>query len=198
MRCFQIINIILGFAFLSNALPQVLPYRPVTVSRRHIAGKHAISGTDAIVHKDFLISDFYASSTPDSTYTSFNHTLSFTFVDPNSGTETVCARTWMSTANTTGAPFGPSYQVCDPTAGANGKQEFFDWHLKTWTDMCHFSLELAHEFSDPVNYKPPYDYVEYFAPVNVTLVCLDAAGTQGCTLPTSTSPLHAVITSLAN
>ncbi|KAF8863802.1 hypothetical protein BDZ45DRAFT_88747 [Acephala macrosclerotiorum] len=150
MRCFQVISIILGFASLSTALPQVLPYRSAALSRRHVATKQAVSATDLIVHEDFLLSGFFSSKLPGLSQGSFNHSLYFTFEDPNSGTETFCSKTWIDTTNSSGAPFGPSYLLCDQTPGANGKPEAFDWFIKSYTDLCHFSLELAHDFSDPV------------------------------------------------
>lgn len=84
MRCFQIISTILGFAMLSAALPQALPYRSVALSRRHVAIKHAVSDIDALALKDFELSGFLSTSIPDSSNTSFNRSLNCTFDYTNS------------------------------------------------------------------------------------------------------------------
>ncbi|KAE8451948.1 hypothetical protein EG329_002112 [Mollisiaceae sp. DMI_Dod_QoI] len=196
MRCFQILSIFLGLVFLSNALPRALPYRSTTISRRHTASKHAVTTADALELKDFLISGFFAISTVDAPNTSWNRSLSFVFADPNSNTSTICSQNWTDTANSTTAPMGPGYVVCDATNST--QQEFFDWHFSTYTDLSDFSIEFAHEFSDPNDYPPPYNYVEYFATTNVSLICEDAVGLSGCTLPASESPLQAHITSISN
>ncbi|KUJ21107.1 uncharacterized protein LY89DRAFT_729907 [Mollisia scopiformis] len=195
MRCF-ILSIILGFAILSQALPQVLQSRSNAASRPQVFGNHVVTSTDAVVLQDFLISSISANSTALATQGSFNRSVSFVFNDPNSNTSTTCSTNWTDTATSSTGPMGPSYLVCtEPTAP--GKEQWFDWYFGSYTDHCHFSFELAHEWSDPAVYPPPYDYVEYFASMNVSLTYTDAAGLF-CNLPTATGPLHAVITSISN
>lgn len=159
MRCFQVLSLIVGFAFVSNALPQA-------PARRHVASKQAVSPTNSVLLKDFILSSFVATSTSHAVHHQYNRSMScqfnlrgqrsyhwliiVVFSDPNSNTSTVCASKWTDGAdsNSTTAHLGPSYLVCDTTNGT-AKPEAFDWYFASYIDYSHFSLELAHSFSDP-------------------------------------------------
>jgi hypothetical protein len=76
--------------------------------------------------------------------------------------------------------------------------EIYHWHFKTYTNIKEFSIQFAHIFSDPTNYPPPYDVVQYFAEATFNLTCVDAGGLQGCNLPKGQDPLSVPINGITN
>jgi len=180
MQFLQIVSLVLSLVVVSSAMPRDLE---ANVRSDLVQRITTIGGVNI---QAFLISDMdlITAVLPDKL--TCNHTLSFVFTDPNSnGTSTNCSSSWITQNNGTNtAPL--SYVVCEP----NGNDEFFQWQFNTYTNLTSFNLRFTHEFSDPVDYPPPYNFVQYFSDAQINLVCGDAAGLS-CSLPVS--PLHAVV-----
>ncbi|OWO92949.1 hypothetical protein B2J93_3113 [Marssonina coronariae] len=177
---------ILGFAGLSQTKPSAM-----FVS-------HAASALDI---QDFLISEVISTEVEDRTLKTWNRTLSFIFSDPNANTATKCASGWYKDSTADRAPY--SYVYCaflslglasstNSAAPANG---FSIWKFKTYTSPGEFELSVAHSFSDPVHYPPPYNYVEYFANVDISLQCSQRRRKSKCV---SNGTIVAEITGISN
>ncbi|PBP22726.1 hypothetical protein BUE80_DR006397 [Diplocarpon rosae] len=134
---------------------------------------HAVSVLDI---KDFLIRDIISTEVIDHTSNTVNRTLSFTFSDPNANTTTRCADGWKKDS---AAP------VID----------FSIWKFKNFTSPGEFGLSIAHSFSDPIHFPPPYNYVEYFADVGISLQCSQSRDISECV---SNGTIKAVVTSISN
>jgi hypothetical protein len=146
-----------------------------------------------IVYQDFLLTNINTHEFAAPSGTSYNRTITFHWSDPNSNTTTCCTESWIQT-NTTNA-YPHSYVLCDST----GFPEAFQWYFSAYTSLSNFTLQLGHEFLDPVAFPPPYDEPQYFATVDVTLNCTTAlGGYTGCYLPAAQSPLHAAINGISD
>ncbi|PBP28729.1 hypothetical protein BUE80_DR000254 [Diplocarpon rosae] len=182
MQILQII-LILGFAVLSQA------------KSSDMFVSHAISVLDI---KDFLIRDVIFTEVKDETSNTLNCTLScllalicegrITFSDPNANTTTRCADGWYKNSTADRTPY--SYVYC-----AAPVTDFSIWKFKNFTSPGEFELSLAHSFSDPIHFPPPYNYVEYFANVGISLQCSQGRGISECV---SNGTMKAEITSISN
>lgn len=71
MHCFRLLFVALGFAFVSQALPQF--------PRSDVAGERSVAAANAIPTEDFLLSHFNETSVRDATTGSWNRSLSCMF-----------------------------------------------------------------------------------------------------------------------
>ncbi|KAI9048962.1 hypothetical protein LZ554_006811 [Drepanopeziza brunnea f. sp. 'monogermtubi'] len=165
--------LVLSFALLSQA-------RLSTEFVSHAVGFFEI--------KDFLISDVVYTEVNNRRRQTSNHTLSFHFTDPNANSSISCSDSWLKDAN--GNHFPSNYVYC-----AAPTTSFSIWKLTQFTTGGNFSLALAHFFSDPSHYPPPYDYVEYFAEVALTPVCSIARTSSRCI---AKGPIAATINRISN
>ncbi|KAN0114815.1 hypothetical protein V8E51_004359 [Hyaloscypha variabilis] len=157
MHLLHVAGLLLSLVIYSSALP-----RSPTV--------HVAESTNRANITDFLISGMNLTTLPGNLVS--HHTLEFEFIDPNAnGNSTICNASWITAPNGTNtAPM--SYVLCEATAA----EGFFQWQFSAITSLTSFALRFAHGFSDPVDYPPPYNMVEYFSDANVTLICDDAVG----------------------
>ncbi|PMD20261.1 hypothetical protein NA56DRAFT_749722 [Hyaloscypha hepaticicola] len=173
MHFFKASSLLLSFVMLSSAFPKAPEV-------------HVAQNTDIASRVNFTAFQIFNMTLLSTALPNIStHTLSFNFTDPNSnGTNTICNASWITAPNGTNtAPM--SYVPCKPT---NITTELFLWQFSSITGLTSFALRLAHQFSDPVHYPPPYSEIEYFSDVNVTLQCADAAGTC-CKLPVLIAPI---------
>lgn len=90
MQFIQVLSLILGFVFLIGAMPSGplrMPIRPEQISRRHSAVKQLLSdvaGIEALIIKDFLISDISSSIEPTKETWDLTTNCMFTFQDRSS------------------------------------------------------------------------------------------------------------------
>jgi hypothetical protein len=61
-----------------------------------------------------------------------------------SNTSTKCSSSWVSTNQTGGYP--DKYVLCDKT----GRNEVFQWFFGSYSSGREFTLELAHNYKDPM------------------------------------------------
>lgn len=143
--------------------------------------------------KNFQITELYSNDFS-STDTVWNRSAHFVVTDFNSNTSTICSQSWTQSNTTNNFPV--DYILCDFTAN----DEFFIWKFTSYTSLGNFTLQLAHEFSDPVNYPPPYNVVEYFsAPTTFNLDCVARQTSSGSrTYCVTNGPVTARVTGVAN
>ncbi|OBT77922.1 hypothetical protein VF21_04319 [Pseudogymnoascus sp. 05NY08] len=127
--------------------------------------------------KDMILTEIRANTLATSNGTDDNRQLSFHVADGNFNTTTTCSTTWHETSNTTTLP--SSYIPCKANPGV---KESYRWFVDSYTSLGEFSLQLAHAYSDPVNYPPPWDVVGLFATVNITLPCAEGGRGKECAL----------------
>ncbi|KAL5354589.1 hypothetical protein ACLOAV_000678 [Pseudogymnoascus australis] len=144
--------------------------------------------------KDMVLKDIHTTTLATSSITADNRQISFHITDPNFSTSTTCSTTWYEapaySSNTTRPG---SYIPCKANIGV---KESYQWFFDSYTELGDFTLELAHSFSDPANYPPPWDVVGLFAMVNVTLTCEEGKGGRECALGEGKSvraPVYAAI-----
>ncbi|OBT41265.1 hypothetical protein VE00_08953 [Pseudogymnoascus sp. WSF 3629] len=128
--------------------------------------------------KDMILTEIRTNTLATSNATDDNRQISFHLADANFNTSTTCTKTWHETSNTSTTRPG-TYIPC---AANRGVKESYRWFFDSYTSLGEFSLQLAHAYSDPVNYPPPWDVVGLFATVNITLGCAEGKGGRECAL----------------
>ncbi|KAL3419355.1 hypothetical protein PVAG01_09577 [Phlyctema vagabunda] len=172
MRFLLAASFVLSFIFSVNALLSGLDTESATgrLARTRLA-RHA---TDLAVEahsvrrsldenskrarpiRDFHVSDISTNDFP--TETAWNRSISFYFTDLNSNASTICMASWEQTSSTNKVPM--DYVLCNFTTKP---KEFFNFKFDSYTSLGVFSLTMTHRYSDPVNFPPPWDIVQYFS-----------------------------------
>ncbi|RDW60041.1 hypothetical protein BP5796_11647 [Coleophoma crateriformis] len=210
MRFVHFLSLVLSFTCIATALlrgsdletvetrvarARLARYVPESISDKASRGSIRRATLAAQAHvKNFAVSDIYTTDFF-SSQTAWNRTITFLFADNNSNTSTICTKSWTQSNTTNNYP--TSYVLCDFTAD---NSDVFYFKFDTMTSLGNFTLELAHEFSDPVNYPPPYDVVEYFsAPTKFTLPCDAKTTTSGVfTNCVTAGPTTVIVSGIAN
>ncbi|OBT62335.1 hypothetical protein VE03_08472, partial [Pseudogymnoascus sp. 23342-1-I1] len=111
--------------------------------------------------KDMVLTEIHTNTLETTNVTADNRQISFHISDPNFNTSTTCATTWNEApAYSRNTTLPTTYIPCTPNAGV---KEAYRWYFDSYTALGEFSLQLAHSFSDPANYPPPWDVVGLFA-----------------------------------
>ncbi|KFX89628.1 hypothetical protein O988_08564 [Pseudogymnoascus sp. VKM F-3808] len=166
-------SLLVAAAGLTAASP-VEPFEAFTAPRVSAATVQKAGG-----FKDMILSEIQTNTLGASANaTAPNRQISFRLADANFNTSTTCTTTWLDSSPHSNSTTRPtSYIPCTANAGV---KESYRWYFAGYTALGDFSLQLAHSFSDPANYPPPYDVVGLFATVNVTLTCARGDGGQEC------------------